>query len=308
MIRSAAMDSDRKTSIFAIRVAAISIAIALVVLGLKYVAWVLTGSVALLSDALESIINVAAALFAFIALQVASRPADENHPFGHSKAEYFSAVIEGVLIVLAAILIIREAYPKLANPVALELPVLGLLMNGLASVINGAWAVFLIHRGRVWRSIALSADGKHLMTDVLTSIGVLLGVGLAAVTHWAILDPAMAIFVAINILWSGWGLIRGSVDGLMDAAASPEMVARVRRLVSEHATGALEAHDFRTRHAGRTIFIEFHLVVPDAMSVLESHKICDRIEAALQDEVEGAIVTIHVEPAESAQHQGVLVL
>ncbi len=252
---SAAMESAAKTSIFAVRVAAVSIAIALVVLGLKYFAWVLTGSVALLSDALESIINVAAALFAFIALQVASRPADENHPFGHSKAEYFSAVIEGVLIVLAAILIIREAYPKLANPVALELPVLGLLMNGLASVINGAWAVFLIHRGRVWRSVALTADGKHLMTDVLTSVGVLLGVGLAAVTHWAILDPAMAIFVALNILWSGWGLIRGSVDGLMDAAASPEMVSRVRRLVSLHATGALEAHDFRTRHAGRTIFI-----------------------------------------------------
>lgn len=305
---SAAMESAAKTSIFAVRVAAVSIAIALVVLGLKYFAWVLTGSVALLSDALESIINVAAALFAFIALQVASRPADENHPFGHSKAEYFSAVIEGVLIVLAAILIIREAYPKLANPVALELPVLGLLMNGLASVINGAWAVFLIHRGRVWRSVALTADGKHLMTDVLTSVGVLLGVGLAAVTHWAILDPAMAIFVALNILWSGWGLIRGSVDGLMDAAASPEMVSRVRRLVSLHATGALEAHDFRTRHAGRTIFIEFHLVVPDAMTVLESHKICDRIEEALQDEVEGAIVTIHVEPAESAQHKGVLVL
>ncbi len=302
------MESASKTSIYTIRVAAISIAIALLVLGLKYFAWVLTGSVALLSDALESIINVAAALFAFIALQVASRPADENHPFGHSKAEYFSAVIEGVLIVLAAILIIREAYPKLASPTALELPVLGLLMNGLASVINGIWAVFLIHRGRVWRSVALTADGRHLLTDVLTSIGVLLGVGLAAVTHWAILDPAMAIFVALNILLSGWGLIRGSVDGLMDAAASPEMVARVRRLVSEHATGALEAHDFRTRHAGRTIFIEFHLVVPDAMTVLESHKICDRIEIALQDEVEGAIVTIHVEPAESAQHKGVLVL
>jgi cation diffusion facilitator family transporter len=302
------MESASKTSRYAIQVAAFSIAIALVVLGLKYVAWVLTGSVALLSDALESIINVAAALFAFIALHVASQPADEKHPFGHSKAEYFSAVIEGVLIVLAAILIIREAYPKLAQPVTLELPVLGLLMNGLASVINGAWAVFLIHRGRIWRSVALTADGRHLLTDVLTSIGVLIGVGLAKLTGWAFLDPAMAIFVAVNILWSGWGLIRGSVDGLMDAAASPEMVTRVRRLVSLHATGALEAHDFRTRHAGRTIFIEFHLVVPDAMTVLESHKICDRIEVALQDEVEGAIVTIHVEPAESALHQGVLVI
>jgi cation diffusion facilitator family transporter len=302
------MESASKTSKFATQVAALSIAIALVVLGLKYFAWILTGSVALLSDALESIINVAAALFAFIALIVAGRPADENHPFGHSKAEYFSAVIEGVLIVLAAILIIREAIPKLTHPTALEISALGLLMNGLASVINGAWAVFLIHRGRVWRSPALSADGRHLMTDVLTSIGVLLGVGLAAVTHWAILDPAMAIFVALNILWSGWGLIRGSVDGLMDAAASPEMVARIRRLVSEHATGALEAHDFRTRHAGQTIFIEFHLVVPDAMTVLESHKICDRIEETLIQEVEGAIVTIHVEPEESAQHRGVLVI
>jgi cation diffusion facilitator family transporter len=302
------MESPSKTSGFATRVAAISIAIALVVLGLKYIAWVLTGSVALLSDALESIINVAAALFAFIALQVASRPADENHPFGHTKAEYISAVIEGVLIVLAAILIVREAYPKLTNPVPLDAPALGLLINGVASVINGGWAVFLIHRGRVWRSPALTADGRHLMTDVLTSIGVLLGVGLASVTHWAILDPAMAIFVALNILWSGWGLIRGSVDGLMDAAASPEMVERVRRLVSEHATGALEAHDLRTRHAGRTIFIEFHMVVPDAMTVLESHKICDRIETALIKEVEGANVTIHVEPEESAHHQGVLVL
>ena len=302
------MESAKKTPQFAIQVAAVSIFIALVVLGLKYVAWVLTGSVALLSDALESIINVAAALFAFIALSVANRPADENHPYGHTKAEYFSAVIEGVLILLAALLIIFEAYPKLTHPVALDAPLLGILINGLASVINAAWAVFLIQRGRTWRSPALTADGRHLMTDVLTSIGVLIGVGLAQLTNWAILDPAMAIFVALNILWSGWGLIRGSVDGLMDAAASPEMVARVRRLVSEHATGALEAHDFRTRHAGRTIFIEFHLVVPNAMTVLESHNICDRIEEALIQEVEGAIVTIHVEPEESAKHRGVLVI
>ncbi len=302
------MALNTKSPNFAVQVAALSIGIAVLVLGLKYLAWVFTGSIALLSDALESIINVAAALFAFIALSVSSQPADEKHPYGHAKAEYFSAVVEGVLIILAAIFIVREAIPKLSNPQILSSPLLGLLINGLASLINGAWAAFLIHRGRIWRSPALNADGRHLLTDVFTSVGVLFGVGLATLTSWAVLDPAMAIFVALNILWSGWGLIKSSVDGLMDAAASPEMIERVKRMVREHAVGALEAHDLRTRHAGRSIFIEFHLVVPDKMTVLEGHQICDRIEEALIREVEGAIVTIHLEPEESAHHRGVLVL
>nr|WP_189643286.1 cation diffusion facilitator family transporter [Deinococcus piscis] len=285
-----------------------SVGIAALVLGLKWAAYLLTGSLALYSDALESIINVAAAAAALIALRVAARPADDNHPFGHSKAEYFSAVLEGVLIVLAALAILWEAGPKLLAPAAVELPPLGLGLSVVASVINGLWASRLLAAGRRHRSPALLADGKHLMSDVVSSVGVLIGIVLALLTGWHVLDPLLACLVALNILWSGWHLMRESVGGLMDAGADPETQARIRELVAEHADGALEAHDLLTRTAGRLTFIEFHLVVPGSMTVAEAHAICDRLEAVLEAEVEGARVTIHVEPQDQAKHSGVLVL
>ena len=166
----------------------------------------------------------------------------------------------------------------------------------------------LIRGGRSWHSPALVSDGRHLVTDVVTSAGVLVGLALATATGWQMLDPALAALVALNILWSGWNLVRESVGGLMDEAPSAEVVARIRELISQHAAGALEAHDLRTRHAGRLTFIEFHLVVPGTMTVSEAHNICDRIEAALRTDVEGSSITIHVEPEDKAKHRGVLVL
>ncbi|GAA5511841.1 ferrous-iron efflux pump FieF [Deinococcus carri] len=285
-----------------------SVVVAAVVLGLKFLAYLLTGSVALYSDALESIINVAAALTALIALRVAARPADANHPYGHSKAEYFSAVAEGVLIVLAAVSIAREAIPALQHPRAVDAAPAGLLVNLGAGVLNALWAGVLLREGRAARSPALLADGKHILTDVVTSVGVLVGVLLAGLTglHW--LDPLLALLVAVNILWSGWGLMRESVGGLMDAGVDPVTEIRIRQVMSEHAEGALEMHDLRTRHAGSMTFVEFHLVVPGTMSVQEAHAICDRLEDAIQSELPGASVTIHVEPQDKAKHHGVLVL
>lgn len=290
------------------RLALGSILIGLLVLGLKFVAYLLTGSVALFSDALESIINVAAAVAAFIALQVSSRPADANHPYGHTKAEYFSAVIEGVLILVAAFAILNEAYRAFLHPKPLDAPLLGLAINGAASVVNGLWAAVLIRSGRAWRSPALQADGKHLFTDVVTSIGVLVGVALVALTGYEPLDAILAALVALNVLWAGWGLVRDSVAGLMDAGAPEETVSRLREIIGSQAQGALEAHDLRTRQAGHTTFVEFHLVVPGGMGVAEAHDICDQIEDAIQTEVKSAVVTIHVEPEGKAKHMGVPVL
>lgn len=291
-----------------LRLAIGSLAIGLLVLALKALAWRMTGSVALLSDALESTVNVATAIAALIAIRIAARPADANHPYGHHKAEFFSAVLEGVMIIIAALLILREAYHGLLAPKALNAPLEGLLVNGLASLVNGGWCWLLISRGRALRSPALVADGWHLFSDVVSSLGVTFGVLVAIVTGWAILDPALACLVALNILWSGWKVMTQSLSGLLDEAVDDEMLGRIRGLISAEATGALEAHDLRTRHAGRATFVEFHLVVPGAMTVSDAHDICDRIERAIKTEVEGAVITIHVEPEAKAKQHGVVVL
>jgi cation diffusion facilitator family transporter len=278
------------------RLALGSVGVGILVLGLKYAAYRMTGSVALFADALESIVNVVAAGAALIAVHVSAKPADEGHPFGHAKAEYFSAVLEGVLIVIAAVSILVEAWQALQNPRVLDAPVSGLLVNGAATVLNGGWAIVLLGRGRRWRSVALIADGRHLITDVYTSIGVLAGLLLALLTGWSVLDPVVAILVALNIIRTGASVIRESVGGLMDAAPSAEVVAQIEQVIARSSAGASGMHDLRTRHAGHTTFIEFHLTVSGRMSVSDSHAICDRIEDALEAEVDGARVTIHVEP------------
>lgn len=290
------------------KLALANIGVGFAVLGLKYLAFMLTGSIALYSDALESIINVAAAIGAFLAVRLSAKPADKNHPYGHHKVEYFAAVIEGVLIVVAALSIFQAAYVGYLNAKPLAAPMEGLLVNAFASAINGGWCWVLIRQGRRRRSPAIVADGKHLLTDVLSSAGVLFGVSLVVATEWAALDSILAALVALNILWSGWGLVKTSVGGLMDEAAASDVVERIRTLISMHATGALEAHDLRTRHAGRATFIDFHLVVPGHMAVSDAHDICDRIERAIRDEIEDAITTIHVEPENKAKHGGIVVL
>lgn len=288
--------------------AIVSIGVGLVVLALKLVAWRLTGSVALYSDALESIVNVATAIAALAAVWYSARPADPSHPYGHEKAEYLSVVLEGVLIVVAAVSIFREAWLAILAPAPLDSPFEGIAVNVVAGLINGAWCIVLIRVGRRRRSPALEADGVHLLTDVLTSLGVVVGLLLALLTGWLILDPILAALVALNILWQGWKLIRSSVGGLMDAAAPAEMVESIRQVISSTADGAIEAHDVKTRRAGRRTFIEFHLVVPGAMTVAESHDICDRIEKALNARVPDTAVTIHVEPEAKAKFSGVVVV
>ena len=290
------------------RMAIASIVVACAVLGIKYLAYWTTGSVALYSDALESIVNVITAVVALIAVRISAKPADRQHQFGHHKADYFSAVIEGVLIIVAALLILHAAWDALQNPRTFTEPWLGLAISGLATAINAVWSWFLINNGRRWRSPALVADGWHLFSDVATSIGVVAGLALAVLTGWAFLDAALAALVAINILFAGWRVISSSVSGLMDEAVTSDISRRIRTLISESASGAIEAHDLRTRTAGRAIFIDFHLVVPGTMSVADAHRICDRIERALEAEIEGAEVVIHVEPEGEARHRGVLVV
>ncbi len=285
-----------------------SIFVGTVVLALKYAAYHLTGSIALYSDALESIINVVTALAAFMAVRMSAAPPDANHPYGHHKVEYFSAVLEGVLIIVAALMILREAYYGFLSPRVLDAPGLGLALNGVAAVINAFWSWILIREGRRLRSPALTADGRHLLTDVVTSFGVLAGLLLVPVTGLHQLDPALAALVALNILWSGWGLMKESIGGLMDEAVPEKVLGQIREIIAGNADGAIEAHDLRTRHAGRMTFIDFHLVVPGHMSVTDAHEICDRLERALKAKVEDAMITIHVEPDEKAKHAGIVVL
>lgn len=285
-----------------------SLFVGVLVLGLKVLAWWMTGSIALLSDALESTVNVATAIAALVAIQVAARPADNNHPYGHHKAEFFSAVLEGVMIIVAALLIMHEVYKGFLGPRVLDAPLQGLLVNGMASIINGIWCWMLLTQGRKHRSPALVADGHHLLSDVISSIGVTFGVLLAIETGWSVLDPALAGIVALNILWSGWKVMTASLSGLMDEAVSDDTLAVIRSVISAEAVGAIEAHDLRTRQAGRATFIDFHLVLPGRTSVSDAHDICDRIEKELKARVPDAMVTIHVEPEYKAKHSGIVVI
>jgi cation diffusion facilitator family transporter len=291
-----------------VRIALGSLAVAVLVLALKaFAAWA-TGSIALLSDALESVVNVATAVAALIAVTLATRPADASLPYGYHKAEYFSAVVTGVFIALAALLIFQQAYVGLAGEHSFTADPLGLGVSLVATLVNGGWAYTLISMGRRAKSPALTADGRHLVTDVISTTGVLFGVVLAAVTGFTQLDAILALLVGLTVLWSGWQVIRESVGGLMDAAVDPKSLAAIKEIISASAEGAIEAHDIRTRQAGKAMFIEFHLVVPGTMSVGEAHAICDRIEARLRETVSDLTITIHVEPEEKAKHSGIVVV
>lgn len=301
------MANDSASSIVA-RVALGSLGIGLAVLALKIVAAWLTGSIALYSDALESVVNVVTAIVALVAVRLAARPADAALPYGYGKAEYFSAVIIGVFIALAAILIFTKAWEGFVAPVPFRADPLGLGVSAAATVLNGLWAWYLIRIGGRERSPSLAADGRHLATDVVSTVGVLIGVLLAVASGYHQLDAVLAVLVGLAILWSGWRLIRESVIGLMDVAVDPASMKLIREVISANADGAIEAHDIRTRQAGRQIFVDFHLVVAGAMSVEDAHAICDRIEAKLRDAVPDAQVTIHVEPEEKAKHTGIVVV
>lgn len=290
------------------RVAWGSVGVSLAVLALKAAAYWVTGSVALYSDALETVINVAGAATALFALWYSARPADANHPYGHHKAEYFSAMVEGTLVLTTALLIGREAWMAWEHPHVPDAPLLGIGLNALAGCGNLAWGVVLLRQGRRAKSPALTAGGRHVLTDVWTTGGVIAGFALVPLTGVLRIDPAVAVLVALNILWSGYRMLREAVGGLMDEVTDPQEAAAIRGLIARYADGAIEAHDVRTRVAGRATFIEFHLVVPSRMAVEDAHEICDRIEHGIRAELGEAVINIHVEPVSKAKQHGIPVL
>lgn len=292
----------------ALAVARLSLWVGILVFALKWLAYWLTGSVALYSDALESIVNIAAATTAFFALWISQQPADSNHPYGHTKVEYFSAIVEGTLIIVAAVAIIHEAWGRLWAPVAIMALGVGLSVSLLASLLNASLAAYLLYASRRFQSPALKADGMHILSDVITSVGVLIGVSLAWWSGAWILDPLLALVVAMNIIWMGWKLLRESIGGLMDEGMNAKELTSLHQVITAEMGVALQVHDIKTRRAGRITFIQLHLVVPSAMTVKDAHDICDQIEIALSQAVNGAEVTIHLEPETEAQHRGSVLL
>jgi cation diffusion facilitator family transporter len=280
------------------RYAWLSIAAALATILLKGLAWWLTGSVGLLSDALESFVNLAGAVMALAMLSLAARPADENHAHGHGKAEYFSSAFEGFLILIAALSIGYAAVDRLLNPRPLEAVGIGLAVSVLASVINLATARILMDVGRKHRSITLEADAHHLLTDVWTSAGVIVGVGLVWLTGWLWLDPVLALLVAANIVWTGWQLLHRSAGGLMDVSLPETDLKAIASVLDGYRREGLDFHALRTRQAGSRAFVTLHVLVPGAWSVQVGHDWCERIEADIRLAVPQAHVTTHLEPRE----------
>jgi cation diffusion facilitator family transporter len=280
------------------RYAWLSIAAAIATILLKSTAWWMTGSVGLLSDAIESFVNLAAAMMALWILTVAATPADDRHAFGHSKAEYFSSAFEGLLIVFAAITIIWTAVDRLWNPQPLESVGIGLAVSVVASIVNFLVARILLKVGREEHSIVLEADAHHLMTDVWTSGGVLVGVALVWVTGWLWLDPVIAILVALNIVWTGWQLMHRSAEGLMDISLPPERIADIEAVLNSYREQGLDFHALRTRQAGSRAFVSVHVLVPGQWTVKEAHDWAERIERDIRKAVPRVNAITHLEPLE----------
>lgn len=276
----------------------LSVAAAVVTMGLKTTAWLLTGSVGLLSDAAESLVNLGAALVALAALHWAAKPADEHHAYGHTKAEYLSAGIEGALIFLAAVTIAISATDRLLDPQALSDVGVGLAVSICASLINLAVGGLLVRAGQQHRSIALEADGRHLLTDVWTSVGVVVGVAAVAITGWERLDPIVALAVAANIVVTGLALVRRSAGGLMDRAIDETAQKQVEEVLASFRSHEVHFHALRTRQAGRRAFISMHVLVPGAWTIQHGHDLAEAVEAALREKLPYTTVFTHLEPAE----------
>ena len=273
----------------------LSIAAAIVTIGLKSGAYLLTGSVGLLSDALESLVNLVGAIMALTMLTIAARPADEDHPYGHSKAEYFSSGVEGSLIMVAAIGIAVAAVDRLLHPRALEQIGLGLGISVAASLVNLGVALVLLRASKHYDSITLRANAHHLLTDVWTSVGVVAGVGAVALTGWGWLDPGVALLVAANIVWTGVRIVRDSVLGLMDSAMVPEERAAVQAALEPHLRDGVQSHALLTRQAGSQRFVSLHVLVPGAWTVQQGHDLVERIEADIRRAVRNVTVLTHLE-------------
>jgi cation diffusion facilitator family transporter len=286
--------------VFAARVALVLGALVFV---LKLLGAWLTGSVGVLSDALESSVNIVAAIFTAWAVGIASRPPDEGHPYGHDKAESLSSLLEALLIGVAAALVIGAALERLSNPKPLEFSSLGIGLTVLASAINFWLGRYLVSVGRRFYSAALESDGQHVLSDVVTSVGVLAGVLLATWTQLPWLDPVLALGVAGLLFWTAYRLLRQHINSLMDAALEPQDIATVQAVLEQERSHYLEVHDLRTRFSGKRKFVDFHLIVPANLTVLESHTLCDRLETAIEAALPNSSVTIHVEPEDFAKVQ-----
>ncbi len=280
------------------RFAWLSLVTSFVVLALKVLAWQVTGSVGLLSDALESTVNIGAALVAVFALRAANRPADAVHHFGHGKAEYLSAMVEGFLILAASAAIIATAINRLLDPQPLEQVGIGLAISVIASVLNGIVGMILIRVGKRHRSMVLVADGKHLMTDVWTSAGVVVGVGAVALTGWERLDPVIALLVGANILWTGWRLLRDSVSGLLDERLSDQDIDQVVAILAARESEHVHFHALQSRAAGRQRFVSLHMLVPGVTGVRQAHDLAQEIEDDIVRALPDTVVSIHIEPLE----------
>lgn len=275
----------------------LSVAAAIVTILLKFYAYHVTGSMGFLSDALESFVNLFAALFALIMLKVSQKPADDGHVFGHSKAEYFSSATEGALILIAAFSIIRTAIPRIVEPAPLENINTGLLFSLLASVVNLLVGLTLIRNGKKRKSLVLEADGRHLMTDVWTSVGVIIGIVVVKFTGWVILDPVIAILVALNIIYTGYKLISRSASGLMDATIPADDLEKVTLYLDSLKVNEIEYHSLLTRVAGQRKFISMHLLVPGEWSVKQGHDWADQVEETIIGLFDEPVtVSTHIEP------------
>lgn len=283
------------------KIAAFSILVALSVLALKLGAWWITGSIALFSESTESFVNLASAIAAFFAVRLSARPADPRHPFGFHKAELISALFGGTLIVIAAALILHKAAHGLLDPQPVVAIAQGLMLTALGSVLNGIWSFVLITRGRKLKSPALQADGRHLLSDVLFSVAVIIGLTASTVTGWMILDPLIAGLVALNVLFTGASVALGALRALLDESLPDAELDRIRAIVRAEGGDQSNLQDLRTRHAGAATFIEFRLGLPAQMTVASAHATTDRISAALQSALPGARVLIHIEPFSSAR-------
>ena len=289
------MTSDTTNRSFLTRFAWLSIAAAIITIALKTVAYLLTDSVGLLSDALESLVNLGGAFMALAMLTIAARPADEDHAYGHSKAEYFSSGIEGMLILLAAVGIAATAIPRLITPRPLAHIGLGLGISVVAALVNLAVALVLLRAGKRHRSITLEANAHHLMTDVWTSAGVLVGVGAVAFTGWVRLDPIVALIVAANIVWSGFRIVQKSVLGLMDTALPAEEQDTLRKVLEPYVHSGVQFHELRTRQSGAQQFVSLHVLVPGLWTVQRGHRLLERIEADIRRALPNATVFTHLE-------------
>jgi cation diffusion facilitator family transporter len=276
----------------------LSVAAAIVTIALKATAWLITGSVGLLSDAAESVVNLVAAVVAILALRWALKPADEEHAYGHAKAEYFSAGVEGAMIVAAALVIVATALPRLWDPQPIEEARVGMAISAGASLINLGVGVLLLRAGRQERSIVLEADGRHLLTDVWTTAGVVAAVGLVALTGWNVIDPLVALAVAGNIIITGTSLMRRSVGGLMDQGLNTADQARIADVLARYERDGIGFHALRTRQAGSRAFISLHVLVPGAWTVQRGHDVVEDIERDLREALPHATVFTHLEPAE----------